>query len=314
MLKTTLHVKPTDSHSYLAFNSCHPKHNITGIPYSQFLRVRRICTEWHEFVKHSIHIMMHFSMRGYPLELLTSSLSKVNMRSRDSVLKPSVTLESETKQLFFITTYNPTAPDMKHIIKTHWPILGRSNATRPLLDTEIVFGFRRPKNLRDHLCSSALPPEKPTAATQGKIVARNNCNRPNNCNHCSRLNLSGSITSKSNERTYRIMQNVTCQSNNLIYCLSCNICGVQYVGQTQNRIMDRFNAHLSTIRRKSDTTMARHMASHDISQDPPITISILQLINANPTSLYAQELRDKWENIWMARLNTYVPHGLNIQD
>ena len=34
-LQTTLFVKETDSHSYLSFDSCHPKHNITSIPYSQ---------------------------------------------------------------------------------------------------------------------------------------------------------------------------------------------------------------------------------------------------------------------------------------
>ena len=74
---------------------------------------------------------------------------------------------------------------------------------------------------------------------------------------------------ESNGCRYKIMQKVTCQSNNLIYALSCNICGIQYVGQTQNRIMDRFNSHLSTIRRKSDTTVARHMATHNILDDPP---------------------------------------------
>ena len=28
----------------------------------------------------------------------------------------------------------------------------------------------------------------------------------------------------------------------------------------------------------------------------------------------AQELRNKWERIWMARLNSYVPYGMNILD
>ncbi len=110
------------------------------------------------------------------------------------------------------------------------------------------------------------------------------------------------------------MQNVSCQSNNLIYALCCNICGIQYVGQTQNCIMDRLNAHLSTFRRKSDTTVARHMATHGIFNDLPITISILQVINAKSTADYAKELRNKWENMWMARLNSYIPHGLNVQD
>ncbi len=97
---------------------------------------------------------------------------------------------------------------------------------------------------------------------------------------------------------------------------TCNVpgCGIQYVGQTQNRIMDRFTKHLSTIRLQSDTTMARHMASHNIVDDPPITISILQLIKADPKAAYAKEIRNKWENIWMSRLNSFIPHGLNIQD
>ena len=40
-----LFCKPTDSHSYLEFNSCHPSQNKNSIPYSQFLRIRRNCTE-----------------------------------------------------------------------------------------------------------------------------------------------------------------------------------------------------------------------------------------------------------------------------
>ncbi len=158
ILKTSLHVKPTNSHSYLDYDSCHPRHNITGIPHSQFLRVRRICTEWHEFAKHSIHIMMHFSMRGYPLDLLTSSLERVNTRTRESVMVPPQPTTTEQKQLFFITTHNPTAPDMKRIINTHWPILGRSNATRALKDTEIIFGFRRPKESQRPIMFISPPP------------------------------------------------------------------------------------------------------------------------------------------------------------
>ena len=40
-----LYCKPTDSHSYLEFNSCHPPHNKTSIPFSQFLRIRRNCSK-----------------------------------------------------------------------------------------------------------------------------------------------------------------------------------------------------------------------------------------------------------------------------
>ena len=38
-LKTDIHSKPTDSHAYLPSSSCHPRHVVKNIPYSQFLRL-----------------------------------------------------------------------------------------------------------------------------------------------------------------------------------------------------------------------------------------------------------------------------------
>ena len=42
---TDLYVKPTDSHHYLHSSSCHPDHFKKGIPYSQALRLDRICSD-----------------------------------------------------------------------------------------------------------------------------------------------------------------------------------------------------------------------------------------------------------------------------
>ena len=33
-----------------------------------------------------------------------------------------------------------------------------------------------------------------------------------------------------------------------------------------------------------------------------------------PDSDRGQILRNKWEKMWMARLNSYIPQGLNMQD
>ena len=38
---TSVHCKPTDSHSHLLYSSSHPSHVKNSIPYSQFLRLRR---------------------------------------------------------------------------------------------------------------------------------------------------------------------------------------------------------------------------------------------------------------------------------
>ena len=43
-IETDLYVKPTDTHQYLHYSSCHPYHCKKGIPYSQTLRLNRICS------------------------------------------------------------------------------------------------------------------------------------------------------------------------------------------------------------------------------------------------------------------------------
>ena len=48
-INTGLYTKPTDAHMYLHFNSYHPKHQKTGIPYSQAIRLRRICSTQEQF-------------------------------------------------------------------------------------------------------------------------------------------------------------------------------------------------------------------------------------------------------------------------
>ena len=44
-----MHYKPTDSHSYLLHSSSHPAHVKNYIPYSQFLRLRRLCSDDTDF-------------------------------------------------------------------------------------------------------------------------------------------------------------------------------------------------------------------------------------------------------------------------
>ena len=44
-LSIVLFVKPTDTYQFLDPTSCHPYHCKKGIPYSQTLRLNRICSD-----------------------------------------------------------------------------------------------------------------------------------------------------------------------------------------------------------------------------------------------------------------------------
>ena len=55
-LHTDLYIKPTDGHQYLHYQSSHPLHIKNSIPYSQALRVSRICSSRKDFKTHVFHM------------------------------------------------------------------------------------------------------------------------------------------------------------------------------------------------------------------------------------------------------------------
>ena len=64
-LVTDLYSKPTDTHQLLHRTSCHPNHTKKGIPYSQVLRMRRICSEDEFFENRVADLKTWLLDRGY---------------------------------------------------------------------------------------------------------------------------------------------------------------------------------------------------------------------------------------------------------
>ena len=64
-LKTDLFVKPTDTHQFLDPTSSHPYHCKKGIPYSQALRLNRICSDNENFDKRCNDLEKWLMERGY---------------------------------------------------------------------------------------------------------------------------------------------------------------------------------------------------------------------------------------------------------
>jgi hypothetical protein len=68
-LKNDLYCKPTDSYNYLLYSSAHPLPCKNAIPYSQFLRIRTICSEIVDFDRHATDCAEYFLKSGYSLDL-----------------------------------------------------------------------------------------------------------------------------------------------------------------------------------------------------------------------------------------------------
>ena len=149
---------------------------------------------------------------------------------------------------------------------------------------------------------------------QPRTTTIKDCNRSNTCKYCVKISQSGKNKNLNNNKSYNTITNGTCKSNILIYCLECNWLHIKYVGQTRNRINDRFQGHISVIKHNNNTTVASHFHSHNDQMDPKMAIYILEYIRLQKDVPRSNSLRDNWELVWIHRPNTLIPNGLNILD
>ncbi|KAL8603472.1 hypothetical protein ACOMHN_038613 [Nucella lapillus] len=105
---TIKYVKPTDAAMILPFNSCHPRHCPRSIPYSQCLRLRRICSEDSVFEKRCQELKVKLQRRGYPGSLIDAAMRKVSDQPRASTLQYSRrNQQSKADRVPFIVRHNP---------------------------------------------------------------------------------------------------------------------------------------------------------------------------------------------------------------
>ena len=65
--------------------------------------------------------------------------------------------------------------------------------------------------------------------------------------YCTLLNNTGNIACHITGMMFPSLHNISCRSSNVIFCITCKICGKQYLGQTLMRIKDRIYEHLRDI-------------------------------------------------------------------
>ena len=85
-LVTDLYIKPTDTHQYFHASSCHVFHPKKSIPYSQALRLNRICSENSFFDKRCNGLKIWLKGRGYSDKLVRKQILKARKFSRAELL------------------------------------------------------------------------------------------------------------------------------------------------------------------------------------------------------------------------------------
>lgn len=113
------------------------------------------------------------------------------------------------------------------------------------------------------------------------------------------------ITSTTNRKTFKITNNLNCNSKNIIYVITCAKCGLQYVGETGRLAKDRLTDHRSAIRTHKETPIGIHfnLPGHKITD---LIFTPIETLDSNDT----QNRRER-EKFWCQRLDSYFPKGLN---
>ena len=297
---TDLYVKPTDTHQYLATNSCHPRHCKEAIPYSQALRMRRICSSDEAFNKRTTDLKEHLTPRSYEETTVQQQIERAKHLRQEDALRPPAE-KATNKRTPLVVSYHPNLPHLTALTKEKLPILHASNHLKQAIPELPIVAYRRPKNLRDLLVSAELKTPDSCQA-QGSSP----CGHPR-CRTCQHIWTEDTFVSTTTGCSYHVRATATCKTRNVIYLIQCRKCKLQYVGETQNPLHIRLNGHRSDIRNKKlEKPVAAHFNTPGHSINNLSIMVIERMKNEDP------DLRKKRESYWIHHLQSLSLTGMNL--
>ncbi|XP_066302861.1 uncharacterized protein [Branchiostoma lanceolatum] len=305
---TDVYTKPTDKHQYLLRNSAHPKHCKQGIPYGQFLRIRRICSNTLRYKEKASEFRQHFQKRGYEEALLDAAIARAQERPREDTLKEKRPTTPRDRTVL-VTTYSPHLPPLQTIIRKYWYILQISARTKDIFKEPALFAYRRNKNIKDILVRAQVPKENKNFLEKFVPPGSFPCGK-HRCFTCIYVKMAKNFQSHRTGKQYTIRAHINCQSKNIIYMIRCKKCGVQYVGETKQTLANRLNGHRSSIKTKKDTPVSAHFNQPDHSMEDLEVLGIEKLRYTGQEDSTRQHRLHR-ESYWIHQLRTLHPDGLN---
>lgn len=100
-----------------------------------------------------------------------------------------------------------------------------------------------------------------------------------------------------------ILQRMTLNMRNIIYCIWCEKCRLLYVGETGQTLLERLKQHIYSIERnRLGTPLVLHFQTH--------TLQHLSIMGLQTCVTWTEGQRKRYERIWISRLRTQHPQSL----
>ena len=133
------------------------------------------------------------------------------------------------------------------------------------------------------------------------------------------------IVSTSTNRKYKciVPDNsiyINCHSSNLIFIITCSNCKLQYVGETSQKLNERFGWHKSCLKDPKKYSFCKKLSAHfneGLCKNANYTVSIIEKLEGtgrterNAMDVQSREPRKSRDTQWMLEVRTVYPYGLN---
>ncbi|XP_071150518.1 uncharacterized protein [Mytilus edulis] len=274
IISTDLYSKPTDTHQYLSPKSCHPAHLTKSIPYSQALRVKRICSNTETTKRQLRKLETRLKKRGYKHRNIKKSFQKAESIPRSELLEYKV--KKKSKRTPCVLTYHPSLKNSFGVIREHWKSVEKNSKLSKIFPEPPMIAFRQPSSLRNLLVRAEVSDNRSTSGE---------------CRSCGEKRCKCCLQMQHSSTFHK-----------------CSVCGLQYVGESKQPFHKRLNGHRSDISKKPLLPVSEHFRQSDHKLDDFNRMKIL-VIEQNIQWSDAQ--RQVRESFWIKELNVHHPNGIN---
>ena len=239
--------------------------------------------------------------REYKPRIVDAAIERARQIPRtDALMK--VDDKKGNKRPVFVITYDPRLPSITGIVQKHWRTMVKDPHLSDIFKEPPLIAYKRPQNIREKIVRAKVPPLAP-ARPKRNLPGMNKCNK--GCPTCPFVKQGKMVRAAAINYTAEITQQVDCQTNNIVYCIGCKKCPVQYIGESDRTLQNRFAEHRGYVNNHhlhKATGQHFNEPGHRIS-DMEVTI-LEKLWNQDP------QYRKTREKMWIERFNTKYK-GLN---
>ena len=310
-LVTTLYKKPTDKNTFIHRKSYHPPATKKSIPYSQALRLSRICSQDDDYHNQLEELKIKFLERGYKESEIIYQFNKASGQDRNSLLKYQT--KDRNMKIVFSTKYHKNLPNIGKAMHDNWHLLHINGDISNTFNEKPLLAYRRNDNLKRLIGHNRISNNKVIRRIQLEEGRCSPCHskRGNMC--CKQVKDTSSFFNRISKREFKIFHQLNCKSKFCIYLLECTKCDNKpYIGKCETKGNERINTHRSDSKKADSIDVDAHYSQpgHDFFKHAKFTfiekISKTDLSKTQMTTLLKQR-----EDFWIIKLQTLSPNGFN---